>query len=143
MTARRVLMKLKDYLLPEIEREIDRSRRALEEVPADKYDWKPHEKSMAFGYLVNMVATIPTWIALQVNQDELDIAPADGGHMQQKRLATSDDLLKALDEAAASVRSAFQKTTEEFLQTNWRLLAHRQVVMETPPYEMIQNTINH
>jgi len=39
-------MKLKDYLLPEIEREIDRSRRALEQVPADKYDWKPHEKSM-------------------------------------------------------------------------------------------------
>jgi hypothetical protein len=52
-------MKLKDYLLPEIEREIDRSRRALEQVPADKYDWKPHEKSMAFGYLVNMVAPFP------------------------------------------------------------------------------------
>src|SRR5262249_43912150 len=81
-------MKLKDYLLPEIEREIDRSRRALEQVPADKYDWKPHEKSMAFGYLVNMVATIPIWITLEVNQDELDIAPADGGNRQQNRLNT-------------------------------------------------------
>src|SRR5262245_40086225 len=116
-------MKLKDYLLPEIERKIDRSRRALEQVPDDKYDWKPHEKSMACGYLVNMVATIPTWIALQINQDELDIAPADGGNIQQKRLDTSEDLLKALDEAAAGVRAAFQKTTEEHLQTNWRLRA--------------------
>ena len=136
-------MKLKDFLLPEMEREIDRSRRALEEVPADKYDWKPHEKSMAFGYLVNMVATIPTWIALQINQDQLDIAPADGGNVQQKRLNTSAELLKALDEAAAGARSAFEKTTDEHLQTNWRLLARGQVVMEAPRYEMIQDTISH
>ena len=130
-------MKLKDYLLPEIEREIDRSRRALEQVPADKYDWKPHEKSMLFGYLVNMVATIPTWITMQVTQDQLDIAPADGGNVQQKRLNTSEELLKALDEAAAGVRSAFEKTTDEHLQTNWRLLARGQVVMEAPRFEMI------
>jgi uncharacterized damage-inducible protein DinB len=136
-------MKLKDYLLPEIEREIDRSRRALEQVPADKYDWKPHEKSMLFGYLVNMVATIPTWITMQVTQDQLDIAPADGGNMQQKRLNTSEELLKALDEAAGGVRSAFEKTTDEHLQTNWRLLARGQVVMEAPRFEMIQDTINH
>jgi len=127
-------MKLKDYLLPEIEREIDRSKRALEQVPADKYDWKPHEKSMVFGYLVNMVATIPTWITLQINQDELDIAPAGDANIQQKRLNTSDELLKALDEAAAGVRSAFEKTTEEHLQTNWRLLARGQVVMEAPRF---------
>ena len=122
-------MKLKDYLLPEIEREIDRSRRALEQVPADQYDWKPHEKSMIFGYLVNMVATIPTWITLQITQDQLDIAPADRGNVQQKRLNTSEELLKALDEAATGVRSAFEKTTDEHLQTNWRLLARGQVVM--------------
>ena len=92
---------------------------------ADKYDWKPHEKSMIFGYLVNMAATIPTWIAHPVNQDELDIAPTDGGSMQQKRLNTSDELLRALDEAAAGVRSAFEKTTGEHLQKKWRLLAVR------------------
>src|SRR5262249_57000438 len=98
---------------------------------------------MIFVYLVNMAATIPTWIAHPVNQDELDIAPTDGGSMQQKRLNTSDELLKALDEAAAGVRSAFEKTTEEHLQKKWRLLARGQVVMEAPRYEMIQDTINH
>jgi hypothetical protein len=34
-------MKLKDFLLAEIDREIDRSKRALEQVPAGRYDWKP------------------------------------------------------------------------------------------------------
>ena len=136
-------MKLKDFLLSEIDREIDRSRRALEQVPADKYDWKPHEKSMIFGYLANMVATIPTWIAMQINQDELDIAPVDGGKIEQKRLNTGEELLDALDKAAAGARSAFENTTDEHLQTNWRLLARGQVVMEAPRYEMIQDTINH
>jgi hypothetical protein len=69
------------------------------------------------------VATIPSWIAMEINQDELDIAPADGGRMQQKRMNTSDELLKALDKAAADARSAFTKTLDAHLMTNWRLLA--------------------
>ena len=136
-------MKLKDFLSSEIDREIERSKRALEQVPADKYDWKPHEKSMQFGYLVNMVATIPTWISMQINQEELDIAPAEGSNIEQKRLNTSKELLEALQKSAAGVRSAFEKTTDEHLQTNWKLHARGKAVMEAPRYEMIQDTINH
>ena len=113
-------MKLREFLLDEINREIDRSRLALEQVPAGKYDWKPHEKSMVFGYLANMVATIPMWIAMQINEDELDLAPVGGGRVEQKRLDTSEELLQALDKAASAARSAFEKTTDEHLQTNWR-----------------------
>jgi len=136
-------MTLKDFLLAEINREVERSRRALEQAPASKYDWKPHEKSMIFGYLANMVATMPMWVALQINQDELDVAPADGGRMEQKRLDGSDDLLKALDNAAAAARAAFEKATDDHLKTNWKLKARGNVVMEAPRYEMIQDTINH
>ena len=136
-------MRLKEFLLAEIDREVERSRRALEQAPMGKYDWRPHEKSMIFGYLANMVATIPTWITMEINQDELDIAPANGGKMEQKRLDNSEELLQALDKAAAAARSAFDKTTDEHLETNWRLLARGQVVMEAPRYEMIQDTINH
>jgi len=137
-------MKLTEFLLAELDREVERSRRALEQVPEGKYDWKPHEKSMIFGYLVNMVATIPTWIAMQITQDELDVAPTAGGSkMEQKRMDTSDELLKALDKSAADARSAFEKTNDEHLMTSWRLLARGNVVMKAPRYEMIQDTINH
>ncbi len=136
-------MKLTEFLLAELDREVERSRRALEQVPEGKYDWKPHEKSMIFGYLANMVATIPTWIAMQIAQDELDVAPADGGKMEQKRMHSSAELLQALDKSAADARSAFEKTTDEHLLTSWRLLARGQVVAEAPRYYMIQDTINH
>jgi len=63
--------------------------------------------------------------------------------MELKRLDTSVELLKALDKTAAEARSAFAKTSDEHLMTNWRLLARGQVVMESPRYVMIQDTLNH
>jgi uncharacterized damage-inducible protein DinB len=136
-------MKLTELLLTEMDREVERSRRALEQVPPGKYDWKPHEKSMAFGYLADMVATIPTWLAMGVTKDELDVAPADGPTMKPERKETSEALLSALDKAAGDARSALRQTTDEHLMTSWKLLARGQVVMDTPRYVMIQDTINH
>ena len=89
-------MKLKDFLLAELDREVDRSRKALQQVPEGKYDWKPHDKSMIFGYLADMVATIPSWIAMEITKDELDVAPADGSTMKQEPKKTSAALIQAL-----------------------------------------------
>jgi uncharacterized damage-inducible protein DinB len=136
-------MNLKDFLLAEMNREVDRSRRALEQVPDGKHDWKPHEKSMAFGYLANMVATIPMWIAMQINQNELDIAPKDGPKFELTRIETSAEFIEALDKAAAGAREAFEKTSDEHLKTNWQLKAAGNVVAESPRYEMIQDTLLH
>src|SRR5258705_1821144 len=126
-------MKLTEFFRSELDREVERSRRALENVPEGKYDWKPHEKSMIFGYLANMVATIPMWVTMQINQDELDVAPADGSKMEQQRMDTSDALLEALDKTAAGARAAFEKTSDENLMTSWRLLARGHSRMEAPP----------
>lgn len=136
-------MKLTELLLAEMNREVERSRRALEQVPEGKYDWKPHDKSMIFGYLAGMVATMPSWVAMMITQDELDVAPAGGSNMKQERNDTSGALLKALDEAAAAARSALEQTSDEHLMTSWRLLARGQVVAEAPRHVMIQDTINH
>jgi uncharacterized damage-inducible protein DinB len=99
---------------------------------------------MIFGYLANLVATIPMWINMQITQNELDVAPAPGeSKMEHKRLDTSAELIEALDKAAAGARAAFKQTTDEHLKTNWKLLARGKVVMEAPRYEMIQDTLNH
>lgn len=136
-------MNIKDYLLAELNREVERSRAALEQVPEGKSDWKPHEKSMAFGYLANMVATIPMWITMQINQNELDVAPKDGRKFPTKELNTSKEYLEALDQTAAGARQAFEKTSNDHLQTNWQLKAGGNVVMEAPRYEMIQDSLLH
>jgi uncharacterized damage-inducible protein DinB len=136
-------MKVTELFLSELDREVDRSRRALEQVPEGKQDWKPHEKSMIFGYLADMVATIPTWITMIVKQDELDVAPPAGQQHPRTPKNSSREFIDALDKAAADARDALAGTTDEHLRTPWRLLARGQVVMDLPRHEMIRDTINH
>jgi uncharacterized damage-inducible protein DinB len=136
-------MKLTEFFREELDREVERSRKALEQVPEGKYDWKPHERSMIFGYLADMVATIPTWITMEINRNELDVAPPEGQGTKQAPKETSADLLKALDDAAAAAHAALEKTSDEHLMTNWKLLAQGKVVIELPRYQMIQETFNH
>ncbi|HEY0760827.1 MAG TPA: DinB family protein [Pyrinomonadaceae bacterium] len=136
-------MKLTEFLQAQLDREVERSRKALEQVPDGKYDWKPHEKSMIFGYLADMVATMPTWITMEINLGELDVAPAEGKGTKKPQKETKADLLKALDEAAAEARSTLAGTNDDFLKTNWKLLARGNVVWEGPRHEIIQDTISH
>lgn len=136
-------MKMTEFLLAELDREVARSRKALEQAPDHKYDWKPHERSMIFGYLSQLVATIPSWVAMQVLRDDLDVAPADGSSFKQEPMRTSAELLAALDKSAADARAALEGTTDEHLNTMWQLKARGEVVLQGPRYEMIQDTINH
>jgi uncharacterized damage-inducible protein DinB len=136
-------MKMTDLFLQEIEREAGRSRRVLEQVPDGHYDWKPHERSMIFGYLADIVATIPSWVAMEIEQDELDLAPKDGPTRKPAPKTTSAVLLAAHDEAVAKARTALQGTTDDHLMTSWRLLVAGNVVSDAPRHVMIRDTINH
>jgi len=136
-------MKLTEFFREELDREVERSRKALEQVPDGQYQWKPHERSMIFGYLADMVATIPTWITMEINRDDLDIAPAEGQGTKKAQKETKADLIKALDESAAEARAALEKTTDEHLETTWKLLARGNVVWQGSRKEMIQDTFNH
>ena len=135
-------MNLIDLFLAELDREVKRSRRALEMVPENRRAWKPHEKSMDFGYLADMVATIPTWFAMIVHQDELDVAP-QGGRPERPQPNDATEYIAALHNAAAQAREALKATTEPHLQAEWKLLAAGQVVFKGPRLEMLRDTMNH
>ena len=77
-----------------------------------------------------------------VNMNELDVVPADGTP-RPKMLATAAELVSAHDEAMTKGREALQRTTDEHLMTNWKLLAKGNVVMETPRHVVIRDSINH
>lgn len=137
-------MKLSDLFAAQLEREAVITRRALERVPEGRPDWKPHEKSMPFGYLAQLVATMPSWIALTVNQDELDLQPVHGGGFQLPDTSTTPKLLKAFDDAMEQARSALRGENDEHLTTTtWRLLVAGRVVSENPRHEVLADTFTH
>jgi len=136
-------MKMTEVFLAQFDDEVKRTRRALEGVPEGKDDWKPHERSMPLGRLAALVARMPSWFAMMVNQDDLDLNPPGGGKFEQKALRTPAELLQALDEGAADGRKALASTTEEHLQKPWRLLVAGNVVSEQPRHVVIRDTFMH
>lgn len=136
-------MKLTDVFQAQLEREVAGSRRALERVPVGRPEWKPHEKSMPLGYLATLVATMPGWIAMAVQQDELDLAPPGGGSMRPKEWGTTAELLAQHEESVEGARRALASTTDAHLTTPWRLLVGGNVVMEQPRYVVIEDTFCH
>ena len=136
-------MKMTEWFLTELESEAAKSRRVLEQVPTGKRDWKPHERSMALGYLSDLVANIPSWVGMAITLDELDIAPKDGPKHAPAPLNTSAELVAALDKAVAQARGALQKTTDAHLETSWKLLAGGQLALEQPRHHVIRDTFLH
>jgi hypothetical protein len=47
--------------LPEFESEVANTRKTLERVPEDKFDYKPHEKCGTMGWMAGHIADIPAW----------------------------------------------------------------------------------
>src|SRR4051812_16619409 len=103
-------MKMIDSFLSQLEAEAIRTRSALERVPEGRDDWKPHEKSMPLGRLAMLVATMPSWTALIVKQDELDLNPPGGSNFSQAPLRTSQELVQAHDKGVAEAHDVLSST---------------------------------
>jgi uncharacterized damage-inducible protein DinB len=138
-------MKMTELFLGELDREAKITKRALAKVPEGRDDWKPHEKSMSLGRLAGLVAMMPSWISMMIEQDELDLNPPGGSSDSKwaRQLKTNAELLGALDEGVKGARVALQGTSEEHLMKPWRLLVSGKVVQEQPRHIMLRDTINH
>jgi len=132
-------MKVKDSLLAQLEREADGTRKALANVPEGKNDWKPHAKSMPLGSLANVVATMPSWTALIVDADELDLSKPFPRSIPKTRA----ELLQIHEQSLAAGRKALSATTDEHLMKPWRLRLGDKILDERPRHLIIEDTIAH
>lgn len=105
-------------LIAEMEHEAAVARKCLERVPAEKFDWKPHEKSMAFGALAVHVAEMFGWTPATLQQPELDFAKFD---YQPYKPATNEDLLEFFDKNVAEAIETLRNTSDETYMENWTM----------------------
>ena len=135
-------MTITELFKGELQREGPRTRRALEQVPVGRDDWKPHARSMPLVRLAGLVASMPSWVSLIIEQEELNLTPPPGqGQYQQPSV---DTLVATHDQLVAQALESLSKTNDDFLYTtNWRLLAGGQVVMDLPRHIVLRDTLSH
>lgn len=124
-------------LQKEMEQESITTRKMLQRVPADKFDWKPHEKSMSLKQLATHVAELPTWVSLTLNTSELDFATSP---YEEKPLKDEKGLLDLFEKSLEEGRTELAKTTEEDLLPDWTLRNGETIYNVSSKYEVIRMT---
>ncbi len=116
---------IKQIAFGDLDREIAVSRRVLERLPEDKFDWKVHEKSMSAGSLAMHVAGLLQWMIDTMESDELDLETVKP---PRTKADGRDDLLKTFDDNAAAVKAAMAKMDDAALTKEWTLRRGDQVM---------------
>jgi uncharacterized damage-inducible protein DinB len=125
-------MSLSQALLPEFDHEMANTRKTLERVPEDKFDWKPHQKSFAMGPLATHLATLPSWGAVTIEQDSIDVAPVGEAPPKNEPAKSVEELLSKFDTNVAAARAAIAGASDEHLMKTWTLYAGGKVIFAIP-----------
>jgi uncharacterized damage-inducible protein DinB len=128
-------MSMIQMLLKEMDNEAQTTRKMLERIPDDKYDWKPHEKSMTIQRLATHIAELPTWVSMVLTTPELDFATSP---YEPKNITKTKDLLKYFEESLADGRAHLFNATEEDLEPDWTLRNGKEIYSVNSKAEVIR-----
>ena len=136
-------MELKDFFLQQLQRESATNRKVLERVPQGKNTWKPHERSMEMGYLAALVASMPAWIAMMIQTEELNFDQPDSQRFRAKARTSTADLLKLAEESKDQAEAALKTTNEEHLAKTWKFVMGGKALNEAPRRQQIADVFTH
>ena len=133
-------MSVSQAFLQEFDTEAKTTRRVLERVPADKFSWKPHPKSMSLGELAMHTAMVPGFICGWACEEETKLGGGD-----KPPVATSTaDLVAAHDQSVAKYKETLDQLGDGGLSKSWKASAGGQTLFEMPKTALIRSiALNH
>lgn len=133
-----------ESLQAELEKEALTTRKMLALVPADKFAWQPHPKSMTLQRLATHVAELPGWVDMILATEELDFA---NNNYAPRVVNNAQDLLAYFEESLEKARKSLWKAMDADLLPNWTLRNGEQVYSVEPKHDVIRmaysQTIHH
>lgn len=127
-----------DGIIQEFTQECAITRKILEVVPEEHWDWKPHEKSMGMGQLASHIAESLAWTAATLDMDVMQMDPST----YEPFLAKSrTELLEAYDKNVKEATASMQGRSDKHLFANWRMEVDGQTIFEMPRTAVLKTFI--
>lgn len=123
-------------LLKEMEHEATTTKKFLSLVPADKFDYKPHPKSMPMKELATHIAEIPAWIKMVLTTEGLDFAATP---YVPTPVSSTTDLLALQEKSFDEGYEQLSKATEADFERIWTMRQGDVVFSELPVGENIRH----
>lgn len=135
-------MPLIDALLPEFDREMSLTRRALERVPDGQFEWRPHPTSVTLGRLAEHLTEMPLWATTTMAQAELDASQQrPPGY---KSPSTRAEVLAQFDASLKAARPQLVNKTDAEFAAPWTLKNGSKEVFTAPKAMVMRNfVLNH
>ncbi|RXF72395.1 DinB family protein [Arcticibacter tournemirensis] len=132
-------MSIIEMLLKELDQESQITRKMLQRVPDDKYDWQPHEKSMTLRQLATHVAELPSWIMMGLTTDELDFATSPYDPVPVNNNA---QLLELFEKSLAEGKSQLAAANDEKLEEKWTLRNADEIYSVMTKGEVVRHSLS-
>lgn len=112
------------------------TRKMLALVPADKFDWTPHAKSMNIKTLAEHLASMPIMIAITLKYDKWDFGNSPYPSVECN---TTEEIVDYFDFCVAEAKSALDEALDENLQDRWTMGMGDQVWLDIEKWEAIRH----
>ena len=135
-------MPLLDALLPEFDREMGLTRRALDRVPDGQFDFRPHPTSVTLGRLAEHLTEMPLWATTTMTQSALEATTQRPGNY--KAPASRAEVLALFDGCYKTARGSLVNKTDGELAAPWTLKNNGKEVFTMPKIAVMRNfVLNH
>ncbi|MEP7168340.1 MAG: DinB family protein [Bacteroidota bacterium] len=129
---------LTSFYLRELNLEYKSTRACLERIPGELFEYKPHPKSMTLGYLSQLVAEIPLWVAYMINEGEIDFVT-----FKHDNPRTTEELVACFEKNINAARDALASTDDLKLEAPFTLKANGKELYTSKKIIDIGTAINH
>ena len=124
------------FLIKELEHEAKTTQKFLSLVKPEKFNYKPHQKSMSMKQLCTHIAELPAWIDMAVNTEGIDFATTD---WTPTEVNFTNDLLQLLDSSTEKALKALAEIKEEDLLKTWTIKNGDQLLQAMTKFESIRH----
>lgn len=129
-----------ETFLKEIKLEAATTRKMLQRVPDEKFDWQPHPKSMSLKRLATHVAELPGWVPMTLNTSELDFAVS--GFEPKVEINNNADLLAYFENNLEECIKSLGNAIDAQLDEPWTLRNGSEIYSTSPKEDVIRMSIS-